>query len=354
MATAARNKFGERGRSANATTGHFAWLNQVKRDKGAGRNRLLVAFEIGQRFDSETGVCWPSHDTVGKAIGLTASAVKRVIRILAARGHLAIESRGLGRSCQYRKLAAPDDQGDLFDREAAPRASRSAGPASKNRGHQRSRSERDLGHQRPRFEQADLGHQRPIPRSPAALHLGHQRATEPLKEPLHVTTESIPLSSPPLFVPDETNAGLAASAPHPTNAEPVASKRATNGSAPIRSTETTKTRKGGNSAKRGSRIAPGWKPNSTDIASAERIGLTAARIELEAAKFVDHWLQSAQRTAIKIDWSAAWRNWCRNAIKFDEERARRAPGRRQESTREIIGRVAADFLAGDHPKGDDT
>ena len=40
---------------------------------------------------------------------------------------------------------------------------------------------------------------------------------------------------------------------------------------------------------------------------------TADTVRLEAAKFSDFWHAKAGKDAVKLDWCATWRNWCRNA-----------------------------------------
>jgi hypothetical protein len=61
---------------------------------------------------------------------------------------------------------------------------------------------------------------------------------------------------------------------------------------------------------RGTRIADDWMPN---VLEAKAEGLTDIDIEREAARFRDYWKSRAGSVAVKHDWSATWRNWCRNA-----------------------------------------
>lgn len=70
---------------------------------------------------------------------------------------------------------------------------------------------------------------------------------------------------------------------------------------------------------RGSRLSPDWKPTDADIEYATKLGLNVATI---SEKFRDHWLAATGAKAVKLDWSAAWRIWCRNEIEF----ASRRPG----------------------------
>lgn len=66
--------------------------------------------------------------------------------------------------------------------------------------------------------------------------------------------------------------------------------------------------------KRGARLPENWKPTEADIAwqRNERITDTAAR--RETSKFRDHFAAASGTTSVKLDWSAAWRNWIRRAV----------------------------------------
>lgn len=65
---------------------------------------------------------------------------------------------------------------------------------------------------------------------------------------------------------------------------------------------------GGAQARRGTRLPPDWQPNLDDRAYAEGLGLDATRI---AEAFRDYWHAKAGKDAVKLDWSATWRGWCR-------------------------------------------
>lgn len=47
-------------------------------------------------------------------------------------------------------------------------------------------------------------------------------------------------------------------------------------------------------------------------------GWDSDRIILEMKAFQDYWNSKAGQNAIKMDWSATWRNWIRNAMKYEE------------------------------------
>jgi hypothetical protein len=82
------------------------------------------------------------------------------------------------------------------------------------------------------------------------------------------------------------------------------------------------------SAKRGSRLPDDWKlPKAWgQWALAEFGGWTAETVRLEAAKFADYWHAKAGNDAAKLDWSATWRNWCRNATPSKAAQAATMPG----------------------------
>jgi hypothetical protein len=64
--------------------------------------------------------------------------------------------------------------------------------------------------------------------------------------------------------------------------------------------------------KRGTRIPDDFAITDTDKAWA-RENTPDAIPALETAKFVDHWRAKSGAAATKTDWTAAWRNWMRNA-----------------------------------------
>lgn len=68
-------------------------------------------------------------------------------------------------------------------------------------------------------------------------------------------------------------------------------------------------------SRRGTRLPADWQlPRAWgEWALAEFPGWTAETVRAEAEKFGDHWRAKAGRDAVKLDWPATWRNWCRNA-----------------------------------------
>ncbi|MQW35051.1 DUF1376 domain-containing protein [Sinorhizobium meliloti] len=72
----------------------------------------------------------------------------------------------------------------------------------------------------------------------------------------------------------------------------------------------------GSSKKRGSRLSPDWSLPDEWRAYAVEKGLPSGRIDLEAEKFKNHWLQQSGQRGVKADWYAAWRNWVLNSLEF--------------------------------------
>ena len=68
--------------------------------------------------------------------------------------------------------------------------------------------------------------------------------------------------------------------------------------------------------KRGKRLADDWQLPKLwgEWALAEYPAWTADIVRLEAAKFADHWHAQAGKDAVKLEWEATWRTWCRSDI----------------------------------------
>lgn len=68
---------------------------------------------------------------------------------------------------------------------------------------------------------------------------------------------------------------------------------------------------------RGTRLPDGWSLTS-ELAGIGRAARANAKLppvdlQLEADRFADFWRSKSGRDATKLDWTAAWRNWVRNA-----------------------------------------
>jgi hypothetical protein len=59
---------------------------------------------------------------------------------------------------------------------------------------------------------------------------------------------------------------------------------------------------------RGCRLPDDWSPGPEDRAFAQTLNLDAGRV---AEGFRDYWRAKAGREAVKLDWPATWRGWCR-------------------------------------------
>lgn len=63
---------------------------------------------------------------------------------------------------------------------------------------------------------------------------------------------------------------------------------------------------------RGSRLSPTWELPVEDREWALKRGIFNEQIDIQADKFKDYWV-STTKNPLKVDWSATWRNWLRNA-----------------------------------------
>ena len=75
---------------------------------------------------------------------------------------------------------------------------------------------------------------------------------------------------------------------------------------------------------RPTRLPDDWQPNLDDLAFAKEL-LPPHIVAREADKFRDYWRARAGPTAVKHDWSAAWRNWCRKELEKSDAQTNR-PG----------------------------
>ena len=70
---------------------------------------------------------------------------------------------------------------------------------------------------------------------------------------------------------------------------------------------------------RGTRLPDDWRPEPADLCFATERGFTPDQTRELAAGFCDYW--RAKPDGVKLDWSATWRNWIRNAVIFGEKNA---------------------------------
>jgi uncharacterized protein YdaU (DUF1376 family) len=59
---------------------------------------------------------------------------------------------------------------------------------------------------------------------------------------------------------------------------------------------------------RGSRLPADWQPSDADREFARSLNLDAGRV---SEQFRDFWHAKAGKDAVKLDWPATWRGWCR-------------------------------------------
>jgi hypothetical protein len=65
---------------------------------------------------------------------------------------------------------------------------------------------------------------------------------------------------------------------------------------------------------KGTRLPLDWQPDDVAKQYALSFGVP---LEAETEKFRDYWHARAGPGAVKVDWSAAWRNWCRKSREFN-------------------------------------
>lgn len=95
---------------------------------------------------------------------------------------------------------------------------------------------------------------------------------------------------------------------------------------------------------RGSRLPPDWSPDPELRDFASGLGLSPDRV---AANFRDYWHAKPGKDAVKLDWPATWRGWCRR----EAERNPTRPGNRAlppAKPRSAVGQWA-DLLRGETP-----
>ena len=90
---------------------------------------------------------------------------------------------------------------------------------------------------------------------------------------------------------------------------------------------------------RGSRLSLDWQPDDADRAAAAGLDL-----ERTTADFRDYWHAKAGRDAVKVDWAATWRKWCRRAA--DDRGRSNGNGSKPASTLAAGRRVLARFTGG--------
>lgn len=63
---------------------------------------------------------------------------------------------------------------------------------------------------------------------------------------------------------------------------------------------------------RGSRLPDNWQLGPSEIQYAANEGMSPMEVQRECERFRDYWRSQSGQRAVKRDWSATWRNWCRS------------------------------------------
>jgi hypothetical protein len=110
----------------------FGFLNEVCADSEINGAAMKVAYAITQFINWETGVAFPSLETLAEKTGLYPYSVRRAVKILVERGHIGFEPGKQGRGHPNRYwLLKRDETGEekkAADREPAPSRAASASP----------------------------------------------------------------------------------------------------------------------------------------------------------------------------------------------------------------------------------
>ncbi|MEH6743886.1 hypothetical protein [Hyphomonas sp.] len=113
------------------------------------------------------------------------------------------------------------------------------------------------------------------------------------------------------------------------------------GALPIDTPEQPKRKAAPRGAARGQRISENWAPSPADYAFASGQGLDRQEINHEHGQFRDHWVSATGKNSAKRDWSAAWRTWIRNTVKWRAERAAKGNHRPHTAGQSRGGGLAA-------------
>lgn len=238
----------------------FRWLDQVRDDAVLNGSDFKLAYVIGGYVNRGTGDAWPSLAELAERHGTSRRTVWTCLKALQRRGHLAIESGG-GRHCvsHYRPVILAQNNvkpASSFPAESVKPAS--PFPASET----------------VQFDVEKGAEQRQ--KSGSLLH------PEPSEEPTEEPSEG-------------ENPDLLGDSPSKKSSSKKETKRST--------------------------AMPNSWPSAADLAWARGHWNDAGRADLidridaEAARARDH---HAAKGSKFLNWSAAWRNWSRNAVEFSK------------------------------------
>ena len=86
-----------------------------------------------------------------------------------------------------------------------------------------------------------------------------------------------------------------------------------------------------NTRRRSTALPVGWAPSGKHFDLAQDLGFGAARVDHEAEQFCDRARAKGEKY---LDWDAAFRQWLRNARKFDDRSGAARPGRFENAGRD--------------------
>jgi hypothetical protein len=88
--------------------------------------------------------------------------------------------------------------------------------------------------------------------------------------------------------------------------------------------------------KRGTRLPEDWEPSSADLEFVRKTRPDLNQsMESEVAKFCDYWHAKPGKDGTKLDWSATWRNWIRNARANARAGPQQPPGKQVQAIHAI-------------------
>jgi hypothetical protein len=73
------------------------------------------------------------------------------------------------------------------------------------------------------------------------------------------------------------------------------------------------------------------------------LGWTREQVVDQAERFADHWHAKSGKDAVKLDWLATWRNWCKRARDYGDVRSNGS------ARRDDLDRQKANALTGYDP-----
>jgi len=88
-----------------------SWLDEA----GLSQAEFRLYCHLCRRADNETGIAWPSYETIGEACGMSRKTVWRTLIELEGRGMIAKLRKKFGKPSRYRILASIVSSGERLD-----------------------------------------------------------------------------------------------------------------------------------------------------------------------------------------------------------------------------------------------